>query len=143
MQNKKHQKGFSLLEIMVALAIVAVVATFVVPEIMDRPDEARVVKAKNDISSIKSALKLYKLDNYSYPTTEQGLDALVSKPDDELKNWKPLLESIPKDPWGKNYIYVSPVEGVGFELLTYGADGIDGGEGINATISSTKSNKEK
>jgi general secretion pathway protein G len=132
----KLQKGFTLIELMVVVVILAILAVFVVPNLMDRPDEARLVKAKQDISAVSSALKLYKLDNFNYPTTDQGLDALVQKPtDDPLpKNWKPLLDAVPVDPWGNPYLYLSPGEHGEFDLFTYGADGVDGGEGINATI---------
>jgi len=103
---------------------------------MDRPDEARIVKAKQDISAVSSALKLYKLDNFVYPTTDQGLEALVKAPTDDPnpKKWKKLLNSGPGDPWGNPYLYLSPGEHGAFDLFTYGADGVDGGEGVNATI---------
>ncbi|WP_319380149.1 type II secretion system major pseudopilin GspG [Thiomicrorhabdus sp.] len=130
------QRGFTLIELMVVVVILAVLATFVVPKLMDRPDEARLVKAKQDISAISSALQLYKLDNYNFPTTDQGLEALVKKPDSdpEPKHWKKLLDQLPKDPWGNPYLYLQPGEHGEFDLFTYGADGADGGEGINATI---------
>ena len=130
------QKGFTLIELMVVVVILAVLAGLVVPNLMDRPDEARLVKAKQDISAVSSALKLYKLDNFQYPTTDQGWEALVSQPTDEPvpKNWKKLLDSVPVDPWGNPYLYLSPGENGDFDLFTYGADGVDGGEGINATI---------
>lgn len=132
----KVQKGFTLIELMVVVVILAVLAGLVVPNLMDRPDEARIVKAKQDISAVSSALKLYKLDNFVYPTTDQGLEALVKAPTDEPvpKNWKNLLDSVPVDPWGNPYLYLSPGEHGAFDLFTYGADGVDGGEGVNATI---------
>ncbi|BCN94327.1 type II secretion system protein GspG [Thiomicrorhabdus immobilis] len=135
-QKIKRQKGFTLIELMVVVVILAVLAGLVVPNLMDRPDEARIVKAKQDISAISSALKLYKLDNFNYPTTDQGLEALVNQPSEEPvpKNWKNLLDNVPVDPWGNPYLYLSPGEHGDFDLFTYGADGIDGGEGINATI---------
>ncbi len=136
-QNKlNRQKGFTLIELMVVVVILAVLAGLVVPNLMERPDEARLVKAKQDISAISSALKLYKLDNFRYPTTDQGLEALVNKPadDPEPKNWKKLLDTVPVDPWGNPYLYMSPGEHGDFDLFTYGADGVDGGEGVNATI---------
>ncbi|MBF6057975.1 MULTISPECIES: type II secretion system major pseudopilin GspG [Thiomicrorhabdus] len=131
-----NQRGFTLIELMVVVVILAVLATFVVPKLMDRPDEARIVKAKQDIGAISSALQLYKLDNYNFPTTDQGLEALVTKPDSdpEPKHWKKLLDQLPKDPWGNPYLYLQPGEHGEFDLFTYGADGMDGGEGINATI---------
>lgn len=134
--NVRKQKGFTLIELMVVVVILAILAAFVVPMVMDRPDEARIVKAKQDIASISSALNLYKLDNYRYPTTEQGLEALVQKPETEPvpQNWKPYLKQLPKDPWGRPYLYVSPGEHGDFDLYTLGADGQEGGEGANADI---------
>ena len=132
----QRQKGFTLIELMVVVVILAVLAGLVVPNLMERPDEARMVKAKQDISAISSALKLYKLDNFNYPTTDQGLEALVTKPTEEPvpKNWKNLLDSVPVDPWGNPYLYISPGEHGDFDVFTYGADGVEGGEGVNATI---------
>lgn len=134
--SSKYQQGFTLIELMVVVVILAVLAGLVVPNLMDKPDEARIVKAKQDISAVSSALKLYKLDNFSYPTTDQGLEALVIQPTDEPvpKNWKSLLDTVPVDPWGNPYLYLSPGEHGAFDLFTYGADGVDGGEGVNATI---------
>ncbi|WP_051640875.1 type II secretion system major pseudopilin GspG [Thiomicrorhabdus sp. Milos-T2] len=134
--SSKDQQGFTLIELMVVVVILAVLAGLVVPNLMDKPDEARIVKAKQDISAVSSALKLYKLDNFSYPTTDQGLEALVTQPTDEPvpKNWKSLLDTVPVDPWGNPYLYLSPGEHGAFDLFTYGADGVDGGEGVNATI---------
>lgn len=133
---RQRQAGFTLIELMVVVVILAILAAFVVPMVMDRPDEARIVKAKQDIASISSALNLYKLDNYRYPTTEQGLEALVKKPTSEPipPNWKPYLKQLPKDPWGRPYLYVSPGEHGPFDLYTLGADGEEGGEGADADI---------
>jgi len=130
------QKGFTLIELMVVVVILAVLAVLVVPNLMDRPDEARIVKAKQDINAISSSLQLYRLDNFNYPTTDQGIEALVERPNDgpEAKNWKKLLESLPLDPWGNPYLYLMPGTHSSFDLFTYGADGVDGGEGVNATI---------
>lgn len=132
----EKQHGFTLIELMVVVVIMAILAAIAVPKLMDRPDEARIVKAKQDISAISSALQLYKLDNYRYPTTDQGLEALVKEPTTEPvpKNWKPYLQQLPKDPWGNNYIYLSPGEHGDFDLYTLGADGEEGGKDINATI---------
>lgn len=132
---KKNQAGFTLFEMIIVLVILAIMATLVVPKLMDRPDEARMVKVKHDISAIQSALNLYKLDNYTYPTTDQGIESLVVQTEVEPipKNWRPVLDVVPKDPWGNPYIYISPGEHGEFDLFTYGADGIDGGEGVNAT----------
>ena len=130
------QRGFTLIELMVVVVILAVLAVAVVPNLMDRPDEARNVKAKQDINAISSSLQLYKLDNYNYPTTDQGIEALVTKPTDgpEAKNWKKLLDNVPQDPWGNLYLYLMPGTHGAFDLFTYGADGVDGGEDVNATI---------
>lgn len=135
-KRKQRQQGFTLIELMVVVVILAVLAGFVVPKLMDRPDEARIVKAKQDIAAIGSALQLYKLDNYNYPTTDQGLEALVTTPTDDPqpKNWKKLLDTLPLDPWGNPYLYLQPGEHGEFDLYTLGADGMDGGEGVNATI---------
>jgi len=133
---QSKQSGFTLIELMVVVVILAVLAAFVAPKLMDRPDEARLVKAKQDISAISSALQLYKLDNFVYPTTDQGVEALVTEPTDDPqpKHWKQYLEQMPSDPWGNPYLYLSPGEHGDFDLFTYGADGQEGGEGINATI---------
>ena len=130
------QKGFTLIELMVVVVILAVLAGLVVPKLMERPDEARIVKAKQDISSISSALQLYRLDNYVYPTTDQGLEALSVKPTEDPvpKNWKQVLDRMPMDPWGNPYLYLMPGEHGDFDIFTYGADNEEGGEGANATI---------
>lgn len=132
----KAQQGFTLIELMVVVVILAILAAVAVPKLMDRPDEARLVKAKQDISAIGSALQLYKLDNYRYPTTDQGLEALVTQPNSEpaAPNWKPYLQQLPNDPWGRAYLYLSPGEHGDFDLYTLGADGDEGGEGMDATI---------
>ncbi len=130
------QKGFTLIELMVVVVILAVLAAMVVPNLMERPDEARIVKAKQDIGAISSALQLYRLDNYAYPTTDQGLEALSVKPTDDqtTKNWKQVLDRMPLDPWGHPYLYLMPGEHGDFDVFTYGADNEEGGEGANATI---------
>lgn len=131
------QKGFTLIEIMVVVAIIAILGATVVPLIMDRPNEARVVRAKNDISSFSSALELYKLDNFNYPSTEQGLEALVTKPsgDPEPVNWNKsgYVKRLSKDPWGRDYLYDN--EDGNFEIVSLGNDGVEGGEDFNADIS--------
>ena len=130
------QAGFTLIELMVVVVILAILAAIAVPMLMDRPDEAREVKVKQDISALSSALQLYKLDNFRYPTTDQGLEALVSEPTSEPmpKNWKPYMERLPKDPWGNEYLYLSPGEHGQFDVFTYGADGAEGGEGADADL---------
>jgi len=132
----KKQLGFSLIEIMVVVVILGILASIVVPKILSRPDEARAVKAKQDILAIQNALDLYKLDNGFYPSTDQGLEALVEKPTSNPtpKNWKPYLKSLPKDPWGRDYIYLNPGQHGEIDIYTLGADGEPGGEGINADI---------
>ena len=132
----KKQAGFTLIELMVVVVILAILAAIAVPMLMDRPDEAREVKVKQDISALSSALQLYKLDNFRYPTTDQGLEALVSEPTSGplAKNWKPYMERLPKDPWGNEYLYLSPGEHGQFDVFTYGADGTEGGEGADADL---------
>ncbi|OSM05332.1 type II secretion system major pseudopilin GspG [Magnetofaba australis] len=135
---KRAQAGFTLIEIMVVVVILAVLATLVVPRIMDRPDEARIAKAKQDMRAIEASLNLYKLDNFVYPTTDQGLEALIAKPatDPIPPNWKEggYLARMPKDPWGRAYLYLSPGEHGVFDLLTLGSDGRKDGEGAAADI---------
>ncbi len=132
----KKQAGFSLIEIMVVVVILGILASIVVPKILSRPDEARVVKAKQDILAIQNALDLYKLDNGYYPSTEQGLESLVKKPETSPvpQNWKPYLKSLPEDPWGREYIFLNPGQHGDIDIYTLGADGESGGTGINAEI---------
>lgn len=135
-----RQHGFTLLEIMIVVVILGVLAALVVPKVMSRPDEARQVAAKQDIASILQALKLYRLDNFRYPTTEQGLQALVSKPatDPVPPNWKGggYLDRLPKDPWGTPYQYLNPGVHAEIDVFSLGADGRPGGEGVDADIGS-------
>jgi len=134
------QYGFTLIEIMVVMVILGILASLVVPKIMSRPDEARAVAARQDIASIQQALKLYKLDNLRYPSTEQGLQALVTKPTTNPlpKNWKSdgYLERLPKDPWGASYMYLNPGLHGEIDIMSLGADGAAGGEGNDADIGS-------
>jgi len=136
------QKGFTLIEIMVVVAIIAILGATVVPLIMDRPNEARVVRAKNDIASFSSALELYRLDNFNYPSTDQGLEALVTKPsgDPEPVNWNRngYVKRLSKDPWGRDYLYDS--EDGDFEIVSLGNDGAEGGEDFDADISNKDGN---
>jgi general secretion pathway protein G len=138
LQNR--QQGFTLIEVMVVVVILGILAAVIVPRIMDNPDRARVTKAKQDIQAIKSSLDLYKLDNFQYPSTDQGLRALVERPSGspEARNWKQggYLDRLPKDPWGGEYHYLNPGLHGEIDIFTYGADGRPGGEGPNADIGS-------
>lgn len=130
------QQGFTLIEIMVVVVILGILGALVAPSILGRPDEARATVAKNDIRSISNALDMYKLDNFRYPNNEEGLRALVEKPD-SAKNWNPdgYLSQMPEDPWGNPYIYQRPGEkSRHFDLYSLGADGQEGGEGPDADI---------
>ena len=124
----------------VVLAIIAIVAALIVPKVIGRPDQARVTMAGADLRSVASALEMYRLDNGRYPTTDQGLEALVERPSSppEPTNWhvEGYLAQVPVDPWGNSYIYRSPGETGRFDLVTYGADGEPGGEGYDADIDS-------
>jgi len=134
------KRGFTLIEIMVVVVILGILAALVIPKIMGRPDEARVVAARHDISSLVQALKLYRLDNRTYPTTDQGLWALVEQPTTEPlpPNWKPggYLDHLPKDPWGYEYRYLNPGLHGEIDVFSYGADGAQGGDGVNTDIGS-------
>lgn len=138
MIKKVPQQGFTLIEIMVVVVIIGVLAALIVPSVLGRADEARVTAAKTDLRAIANALDLYKLDNYDYPSTDQGLEALVSKPtgQPEPLNWNPdgYLKKLPKDPWKRDYIYISPGTHGAFDLYSLGADGREGGEGYAADI---------
>lgn len=138
--KRSLQRGFTLIEILVVVSILAILGALIVPKIMDRPNEARVVAAKHDIGTVVAALKLYKLDNGRYPTTEQGLQALVEKPTSEPvpANWKSggYLEKMPKDPWGRDYLYLNPGIKREIDVMSYGADGQQGGEGFDADLGS-------
>jgi general secretion pathway protein G len=134
-----RQRGFTLIEIMVVVVILSVLGALVVPQIIDKVDVAKVKRAQSDIRAIQTALDLYRLDNFKYPTTEQGLQALVKQPaDPTLTNYAAAgyLKSMPKDPWGNVYQYASPgSDGRDYEIMTYGRDGKPGGEGYDADIS--------
>jgi general secretion pathway protein G len=137
---RNRHSGFTLIEIMVVVVILAVLGALVVPNILDKVDNARVTAAKTDIRSIGTALDLYRLDNFKYPTTEQGLQALVKQPADPTITNYPAhgyLKSIPIDPWRSPYIYASPgADGREYDITSYGKDGKPGGEGYDADISS-------
>ncbi len=139
-QFNNGMHGFTLIEILVVVVILSILAALIVPKIMDRPDEARVIAAKSDIRAVISALKMYRLDNATYPTTEQGLQALVKKPETGQipRNWKGggYLERLPKDPWGTYYQFLNPGLHGDIDILSFGADGQAGGEGVNTDIGS-------
>ncbi|MEE4605915.1 MAG: type II secretion system major pseudopilin GspG [Desulfobacteraceae bacterium] len=135
-----ENQGFTLIELMVVIIILGVLAMWVAPKIMDRPGEARQMKVRLDIQNLETALKLYKLDNGSYPSTEQGLQALVEMPESGTipKKWKKggYLEKgkVPNDPWGNDFVYLSPGLKGDFDIISYGADGVPGGEDENKDI---------
>lgn len=131
-------RGFTLIEVMVVIVILGVLASLVIPRIMSRPDEARVVAARQDIASITQALKLYKLDNRHYPSSAQGLQALVQRPTvaPVPGNWKPYLERLPADPWGTQYQYLNPGLRGDIDVMSLGADGRPGGSDFDADIGS-------
>ena len=132
------QRGFTLIELMVVLVIIGVLAAFIVPNVLDRADDARVTAARSDINNLKQALKLYRLDNQRYPTAEQGLQALVVKPTIGVvpPNWKLYIEKLPKDPLGMDYQYINPGIHSEVDIVSLGADGVPGGEGKNKDIGS-------
>jgi general secretion pathway protein G len=138
----KKPDGFTLIELMVVIVILGILAGLIVPRIMERPGEAKQTKARLQIESLSTALKLYKLDVGKYPTTEQGLQALVDPPETNTRTgeWKKggYLEKgkVPEDPWGNEYIYLSPGTHDDFDIVSYGLDGSPGGEGENADIKS-------
>ena len=134
----RRQRGFTLIELMVVLVIIGVLAALIVPNVLDRTDDARATAAKTDINNLMQALKLYKLDNQRYPSAEQGLDALVKKPGSGTvpSNWRPYLDKLPADPWGRPYQYIYPGVKGELDVFSLGADGQAGGDGKNADIGS-------
>ena len=132
------QAGFTLIELMVVLVIIGVLAALIVPNVLDRADDARVMAARTDVNNLMQALKLYKLDNQRLPTSEQGLQALIAKPSSGPipTNWKPYLEKLPNDPWSRPYQYLNPGIKGEVDVMSLGADGQAGGEGKNADIGS-------
>jgi general secretion pathway protein G len=137
--RRRAASGFTLIEVMVVVVILSILAAIVVPNVMSSPDEARIVKAKQDIRALESALNLYRLDNYVYPSTEQGIQALVTRPTTppEPQNWKAegYIDRMPSDPWGHPYQYLSPGQNGEFDLYSMGADGQLDGQGVNADVS--------
>ena len=136
--QRRTEGGFTLIEIMVVVVILGILAALVVPQVMSRPDQAKVTVAKGDIKAVAAALDMYKLDNFAYPSTQQGLEALVKKPSGspQPKNWNRdgYLKRLPKDPWGNDYQYLSPGTQGQFDLYSFGADGKPGGSDLNADI---------
>ncbi|MFO7276413.1 MAG: type II secretion system major pseudopilin GspG [Pseudomonadota bacterium] len=136
--RRARQRGFTLIEIMVVVVIIGLLAAVIVPQVVGRVDDARISKAKQDIQAFETALTMFKLDNFKYPTTEQGLRALVQQPaDPTIRNWRPggYLQRLNKDPWGNDYQYVYPgTRGREYDLFSFGADGQPGGEGVDADI---------
>jgi len=133
-----RMRGFTLIELMVVLVIIGVLGALIVPNLLERADDARVTAARTDVNNLMQALKLYKLDNQRYPSAEQGLDALVHRPTTGVvpPNWKPYIDKLPSDPWGHPYLYLNPGVKGEIDVFSYGADGQPGGEGKNADIGS-------
>lgn len=131
-------RGFTLIELMVVLVIIGVLAALIVPNVLDRADDARVTAARTDVNNIMQALKLYRLDNQRYPSAEQGLTALVIKPSSGAvpPNWRPYLDKLPNDPWNRPYQYLNPGVRGEIDVLSLGADGQPGGDGRDADIGS-------
>lgn len=134
--RSSHQSGFTLIEIMVVVVILGILAALIAPNVISRIDEAQVVKVKQDIRAVESALKLYRLDNFRYPETEQGLNALVTPPQDPDARWPAggYLERLPRDPWDREYVYLYPGNQGEYDVYTLGRDGQQGGEGLDADI---------
>ena len=137
-RGRRGSRGFTLIELMVVLVIIGVLAALIVPNMLDRADDARVTAARTDVNNLMQALKLYKLDNLRYPSAEQGLQALVAKPTVGVipPNWRPYLDKLPSDPWGHPYQFANPGLKGEIDVYSFGADGVVGGEKNNADIGS-------
>jgi len=136
--RRRPPSGFTLIELMVVLVIIGVLAALIVPNVLDRADDARVTAARTDVTHLMQALKLYRLDNQRFPTTDQGLQALVTRPTTapEPAHWRPYLDKLPLDPWGRPYRYINPGVHGEVDVLSLGADAEPGGEGRNTDIGS-------
>ena len=136
--RRRLAAGFTLIELMVVLVIIGVLAALIVPNVLDRAEDARATAAKTDVNNLMQALKLYKLDNQRYPTAEQGLQALLVKPGTGPipSNWKSYVDKLPNDPWGRPYQYQNPGIKGEIDVMSFGADGQPGGEGKNADVGS-------
>jgi general secretion pathway protein G len=136
--RRRANRGFTLIELIVVLVIIGVLGALIVPNLVSRADDARVTAARTDVNNLMQALKLYKLDNQRYPSAEQGLQALRSKPTSGTipPNWKPYIEKLPSDPWGRPYEYLNPGLKGEIDIFSFGADGKPGGEGNDADVGS-------
>jgi general secretion pathway protein G len=137
-RQQRGQRGFTLIELMVVLVIIGVLAALIVPNVLERADDARVTAARTDVNNLMQSLKLYRLDNLRYPTTDQGLQALVTRPTSgpTPTSWRPYLDKLPQDPWGRPYQYINPGLRGEVDVMSLGADAQPGGEGRNADIGS-------
>jgi len=137
-RHRRGARGFTLIELMVVLVIIGVLAALIVPNVLERADDARVTAARTDVNNLMQALKLYRLDNLRYPTTEQGLQALVTRPatGPTPTGWRPYLDKVPQDPWGRPYQYLNPGLRGEVDVMSLGADGQPGGEGRSADVGS-------
>jgi general secretion pathway protein G len=135
-RQRRYNAGFTLIEIMVVVVIIGILAALIVPKVVDKPDQARVVRAQQDVNAIQSALDLYRLDNGTYPSNDQGLSALVTQPTVPPlpQNWHQYLHEAPTDPWGQPYHYLNPGVHGSVDIFTYGPTGQPGGTGDKATI---------
>ena len=133
-----YSRGFTLIELMVVLVIIGVLAALIVPNVLNRADDAKVTAARTDVNNLMTQLKLYKLDNQHYPNQEQGLNALVQRPTTgpNAPNWRNYIDKLPKDPWGNAYQYLNPGVNAEIDVMSFGADGKTGGEGLDADIGS-------